>query len=298
MTKSKILSLLFITSLLISLYLSYENYLLQRTNKQLISDIKNLSESYQNLEDMHFKLKEAYLSLEERLTLLNQTLRNLEQNYSALLTEHLELLQNHTLLNDEYQRVLSNYVELTVTYEALNITYHELLENYTLAEQKAAQYDRLINDYELLSGNYTQLKKDYELFFRVLYEPLSSENKTAPTINELKQWLAVDETDKLEYAVPDFVCGDYAVMLHMHAKMKGWDMGIVAVIGKIGGEDFNHAFNAIKCKEGLVYVEPQNDEVFYGPIDSGLMYYHPGFGWVRVEEFIVVVLYDLESNEL
>jgi hypothetical protein len=69
-------------------------------------------------------------------------------------------------------------------------------------------------------------------------------------------------------------------------------MGVVAVLGtKADGSKFNHAFNAIRCKEGLVYVEPQNDQIFYGPITEGQWYYHPGFGLIHVDLFIVVVLY-------
>jgi hypothetical protein len=94
----------------------------------------------------------------------------------------------------------------------------------------------------------------------------------------------------------NFVCGDYAVMLAFHAKLMGWDMGVVAVLGKkADGSEFNHAFNAITCREGLVYVEPQTDEVWWysghSEIQPGGWYEYPGFGQVYVREYVIVVLY-------
>jgi hypothetical protein len=58
--------------------------------------------------------------------------------------------------------------------------------------------------------------------------------------------------------------------------------------------EFNHAFNAIICQEGLRYIEPQNDRVFEATIENGLWYNHPGFGQVYVREFIIIILYDGE----
>lgn len=286
--KAKIL-ITFITLVLLAstLCLSYENNLLRAENSKL----------YSNLED----LREIYSSLEEEYKLLNATLQAIIIDYEASSTKCHELEHNYTILQSEYQQILSNYVALKLAYATLNNTYQLLLKNFTIIQDKVARYEAIIGCYEQLAVNYTILKseynriiQEYEQLYKALYEPLTREVKKTPTIIELKEWLAQDKTNELIYSVPDFVCGDFAVMLHMHAKMKGWDMGIVAVVGRLvtSGREFKHVFNAIICQEGLVYVEPQRDEVFYGPITVGGVYYHPGFGLVRVYELIIVVLYD------
>ncbi|MGB9853776.1 MAG: hypothetical protein ACPLRY_03095 [Candidatus Bathyarchaeales archaeon] len=324
MTKAYILSILLAASLVLAAFLGYNNYVLQSENLRLKAEIQDLSESqnvlkaeYAELQDMHQMLLEEYKALNQSYYRLNETLHTFMQNYTVLSAEYKKtitnytnlvfahdalnqtcntLTQNYTALSAAYQKALADYIDLTVAYASLNQTYYALMENYTQLEQEAANYTVLLSEYQELNqryqsllANYTQLKSEYDEFYFALYEPLLSTDKVKPTISELEQWLAEDKTDELNYTYPDFVCGDYAVMLHMHAKLKRWDMGVVAVLGSLGGSEFNHAFNAIICQEGLVYVEPQNDQVFH--INSN-PYYHPGFGQVYINEFIVVILYD------
>lgn len=279
---------------------------------ELQSKYGELFEDYNLLNQSYNRLSLEYVSLNQTFYRLMQDFEKLSSDYEEALTsysdlsvaytmlnqKYLLLLQNYTALSEGYEKVLVDYAELTIAYGTLNQTYHELLQNYTKLEREAADYTALLSKYQgltqlyqSLQANYTQLKEKYDAFYFALYEPLLSKDKVVPKKEELKQWLAEDKTNEINYTDPDFVCGDYAVMLHMHAKLKGWDMGVMGVLGRFrDGGEFNHAFNAIICKEGLVYVEPQNDEVFDGPIKD--VYYHPGFGWVNVEELIIVVLYD------
>ena len=316
MTKAEILSILLAASLVLAAFLGYNNYVLQSENLRLKGEIQDLSESqnalevkYAELHDMHRMLLDEYKALNQSHYRLNETFYTFVQNYTALSAEYKKTLTNyanlviaHDMLNQTcntlssaYQKTLADYVDLTIAYASLNQTYYALLENYTQLEKEVANYTVLLSEYQELTqryqsllANYTLLKDEYDGLYFALYEPLLSRDKVIPTISELEQWLSEDKTDELNYTFPDFVCGDYAVMLHMHAKMKHWDMGVVAVLGSLGGSEFNHAFNAIICQEGLVYVEPQNDQVFR--IESN-PYYHPGFGQVYVNEFILVILY-------
>jgi len=245
-------------------------------------------------------------ALSGKLSAQTSKLEALEGRYEKLLKEHERLLGECETLNSSYSalmqnftRLMAEYVELTVAYARLNATYMQLLANYTVLQQEVAdypalqqRYEALLGEYQALQANYSALKSEYEAAYFALYEPLLSNETVTPTISELEEWLAEDKTNELQYVEWDFVCGDYAVMLSMHAKMKHWDMGVVAVLGyDSNGKEFDHAFNAIRCKEGLVYVEPQNDHVFYGPISEGSWYEHPGFGEIYVETFIIVVLY-------
>ncbi|MEM3640765.1 MAG: hypothetical protein QXH37_02425, partial [Candidatus Bathyarchaeia archaeon] len=316
LTKVKVLSVLLAASLFLAAFLGYSNYALQAENLRLKSELQSkydeLFDNYNLLNQSYHRLSLEYVSLNQTFYTLMQDFRKLSSDYEEALASYLNLsvtytmlnqkyillLQNYTALSEEYKKVLVDYVDLAVAYETLNQTYYELLQNYTRLERETAGYTTLLSEYQGLTQlyqslqvNYTQLKEKYDAFYVTLYDPLLSKDKVVPKKEELKQWLAEDKTNEINYTDPDFVCGDYAVMLHMHAKLKGWDMGVIGVLGRLtGGREFNHAFNAIICKEGLVYVEPQNDEVFDGPIEDE--YYHPGFGRVQVEELIVVVLYD------
>ena len=231
----------------------------------------------------------------QNYTVLSAEYKKTLTNYANLVVAYDMLNQTFNTLSSAYQKALADYVDLTIAYESLNQTCYALLENYTRLEQEAANYTVLLSEYQELTqryqsllANYTLLKDEYDGLYFALYEPLLSGYKVTPTISELEQWLSEDKTDELNYTSPDFVCGDYAVMLHMHAKMKHWDTGVVAVLGSLGGSEFNHAFNAIICQEDLVYVEPQNDQFLR--IESN-PYYHPRFGQVYVNKFIVVIIY-------
>lgn len=275
-----------------------------------------LSEEYNVLNQSYHRLSSEYVFLNRTFHTLMQEFNRLSSDYDEVLTnylnlstayalldqKHVSLLQNYTALSERYEKVLVDYVNLTIAYKALNQTCCELLHNYVMLERKNTEHMTLLNEYQnkyqslstlyqSLQADYAQLKEKYDAFCSALYKPLLSKDKVVPKRDELRQWLAEDRTNEIRYTYPDFICGDYAVMLHIHAKMKGWDMGIVGVFGTLSdGGKFNHAFNAIICNEGLTYVEPQSDEIFVGPI--GNRYYHPGFGEVQVRELIVIVSYD------
>ncbi|MEM3623090.1 MAG: hypothetical protein QXR76_04905 [Candidatus Bathyarchaeia archaeon] len=279
MIRFKLLLAFFMVSLALIAFLGCESL-------RLTAELQSLSESYHALGIENAELLDKYQKLSGEFNSLNQT--------------HYTLVQNYTELSTEYQKVLTNYVNLMVAYTSLNETYYSLLQNYTELESVASNYTELLNQYQELTQNYqsllqnyTKLKDEYDVLYTAFYEPLLSKDKVMPTVDELTQWLTEDPTNEITYTYPDFVCGDYAVMLHMHAKLKHWDMGVVGVLGNLSdGSEFNHAFNAIICKEGLRYIEPQNDRVFEATIENGLYYNHPGFGQVYVREFIVIILFD------
>jgi len=234
-------------------------------------------------------------SLTQNYTSLSEAYSSLNASYARLLQEHSTLESQYNALEDAYRQLNSSYSSLFDAYSALNSTYGELLARYSILN---TTYSELLRQYTALNESYSQLlslNSTYAKLYSALYEPLA--NETIPTIDELKAWLREDSTDSIAYSMPNFVCGDYAVMLSFHAKLMGWDMGVVAVLGmKSDGSEFNHAFNAMICREGLVYVEPQTDDVWWysghSEIQPGGWYDYPSFGRVYVQEYIIVVLYD------
>jgi len=152
---------------------------------------------------------------------------DLNNKYKNLQFEHAILQSIHSQLSDDYQNLQQNYRNLNAKYNDLDAT-----------------YQHLFTDYDTLSY--------------VFNEPLT--DSRVPTIEELHQWLSEDKTNEIQYDYPKFTCGDFAVMLSQHAKLKKWDMGIVAVFGYDKNyEPYGHAFNAIITSQGLRYIEPQND---------------------------------------
>ncbi|MEM2588741.1 MAG: hypothetical protein QXK93_00685 [Candidatus Bathyarchaeia archaeon] len=297
--------------ILISTVLAYENWSLQNVLnatkealeeetsrcKALEASITQLLEDYDKIASDYQKVWNEKLALLEDYATLQQDYAYLLSNYSMLQSNYTALNENYSRLSMELENLMEDYVELTVAYARLNDTYTALLQNYTVLlsynlSELQSKYETLLGQYQVLEANYSALKEAYSQVCFAIYSPLWANETVTPSISELSQWLEEDDTDRLPYSMWDFVCGDFSVMLSMRAKLKRWDMGIVAVLGRDAqGNEFNHAFNAIKCKEGLVYVEPQNDEIFYGPIYEGGWYNHPGFGMVYVDLFIIVVLY-------
>jgi hypothetical protein len=282
MTAENFKTAVIIALLILTVSIGCHDISVQVENARFKANYESATRLVQKLESQNKELLENYSRLLEEFEVLNQLYVTLSQNYTSL--------------TEQYRKVLAEYVRLTVDYASLNLTYWKLLQNYTDLEGQTfelrSKYENLSSAYQTLLANYSEVKSEFEKLYFAVYKPLLSNETETPSIDELRSWLEKDETDKINYTYPDFVCGDFAVMLSMHAKLNHWDMGVVAVLGATAdGSEFDHAFNAIRCKEGLVYVEPQNDEIFYGPISEDAWYYHPGFGHIYVNLFIIVVLY-------
>lgn len=258
---------------------------LQSDHNSLVNKCNVLQSNYHGLESDYQSLNNTHRILVKDYTQLNQTHHSLLNNYTQLNQTHQILILEYNELNSFYQILMLNYTELKRDHD-------ELFVNYTMLE---LDYTDLSNEHLVLQGQYTSLFNDYNALLEAFNEPLSYEE--IPFTYELEQWLAIDETDEIRYAEPNFVCGDFAVMLSLHAKLKHWDMGVVGVIGHTESyESFAHAFNAMICGEGLVYVEPQTDEVWWyenhKEITEGLWWEFPGFGNIYVEDYIIILWYD------
>ena len=181
-------------------------------------------------------------------------------------------------LNDSYQALILEYNELNTSYRILTL-------NYT----------RLEKDYNSLSSQYAILFSNYSVLLEVFNKPLLY--KEIPSVSELEEWLVIDETDQIQYTMPNFICGDFSAMLSLHAKAKHWDVGLVAVWGynRDTGESFAHAFNAIICEDGLYYIEPQTDCTWWYtahiPISSGQEWWLPDFGEIYVQQYSQILWY-------
>ena len=195
-------------------------------------------------------------------------------------------------LETDFQNLLSDYATLNEQHQTLIIEYDELDNSYRI----------LVADYATLDADYVELEKDHEdlfsehqiLFFNfnalveVFNEPLSYE--VVPSTSELESWLWEDKTDEIWYEKPNFVCGDFAVMLSQHAKLEHWDIGVVVIFGYDEDyESYCHVFNVVICTEGLVYIEPQTDYLWWYEdhieINGGGWWEISEKGYIYVEEY-------------
>ncbi|MFW6111006.1 MAG: hypothetical protein ACOC6H_03110, partial [Thermoproteota archaeon] len=209
---------------------------------------------------------------------------------------------NSTLLQEAMQKrsQLETWLENNETMLEEAIEEKEQIQNWltgnkTVLSNLRENYTELSNNYTSLKQDYTQLSNEYELLFNEFNESLESFNhplayEVVPTTQEVEEWLDVDKTNDIEYDDPDFLCGDYAVMLSQHAKLENWDMGVVVVQGyNENHTSVAHAFNAIICEEGLIYIEPQTDEVWWyqghEPINEEVKTEIPGLGYIHVKYY-------------
>ena len=248
--------------------------------------------AYFDLSERHRDLQSDYNFLVNGHNLLQIKFNELESDYHTLNDTYSILVNNYTQLNQTHQSLILEYNQLNESYQVLANNNTELIQSYT---ELSDNYETLEQDYREISDQYTGLFSEYSTLSEAFNDPLSYEE--VPSIQQLEQWLSEDKTDEIEYDMPSFICGDFSVMLAQHAKLKNWDMGVVAVHGyKVSDGTFDHAFNAIVCDEGLVYVEPQTDEVWwhenYEEIPEGAELSFPGFGSIYVERYDIIVWYD------
>ncbi len=126
--------------------------------------------------------------------------------------------------------------------------------------------------YENLSERYSVLFSDYETIRFALEDPI--ETPTIPTYEEVLAWLLEDDTNDHQYNLSTWNCGDYAVMLMIRAKTMNWRMRLAILEWSYEGNAsfgsteepygvLGHAFNLIECTDGVWYIEPQTDCIWY-----------------------------------
>lgn len=136
--------------------------------------------------------------------------------------------------------------------------------------------------------------------------PNTTKTLIIPTENAVTQWLSVDLTNEQMYKPKIFVCIDYAIMLAQHAEAKNWSMGIVLIYGKDTNQQwYNHSINSIYTLNGLVYIEPQTDEIWHLPkyqqMQQGYVYTFNSYPYepttVTIVEIETIYLDDLANYE-
>jgi len=174
---------------------------------------------------------------------------------SATLLEGYMYLQT----NSRIETLAKENSVLGSRYTDLNDTYGKMKEKYS---NLTSEQDALRAELSVISTRYNELLERYNRLLMLVDRPLRT--RLIPTVSELESWLKSDETDKLTYQ-EDFNCLDFSLTLSEMARTNNWKMGVVFVHGynNVTLEKYVHAFNAILTAEGLVYVEPMTDQIWW-----------------------------------
>ncbi len=156
-------------------------------------------------------------------------------------------------------------------------------------------YRRTMENYVDLLDRYTSLIdicNSSNLAFGWIDNPL--EHKEVPTMDELQAWLQNDTTNEYLYTDPDFDCFHFALTLKLHGRAEHYEIGVVCLYGRRYpyGEPWFHCINAILASEGLIYIEPQADEIWHlqnhSEIATENSYNIPGIGLVYIEGIKII----------
>ena len=246
-----------------------------------------LRQDFERLQESYGQLQVSYISLQQDYQGLLTKFESLAGEYGELSSQYVTLSAQYSNLTGVFNQLLATYEELSQNYRVLSENYSALTALYATLQEK---YFALNELYMQLQSNYTSLEKAYnslseqhEMLIRLWSEPLGY--VVEPSVEELLEWLELDPTDSLAYDTEKFLCGDFTIMLIEHAKEKNWRMLFTVVEFDYYEENPNgisshhgihgHAFASIFTTEGIVYIEPQTDLVFY--------VYYEGQPYVHVE---------------
>ena len=249
--------------------------LLRQDLEELQDNYEQLQNSYVELHQQQEILQENFEELRESYERLQGSYAALSQNYSGLLNCFGSLTEQYSALSAQYSNLTSVYRNFLSLYDELSGNYRVLSENYSalIDSHKTLQekYFSLNELYLQLQSDYIALKDAYNSLVQLWNGPLPY--VTTPSIEEVVEWLRQDKTDSIQYEEGKFMCGDFTVMLIQHAKEMNWRMLFTVIEFDFYEENPDgiprhhgnhaHAFASIFTTEGIIYIEPQTDLVFY-----------------------------------
>jgi len=180
-----------------------------------------------------------YTETQQTISVLNSLLEEWKKNYQIL-------LENYTALQNKF-------INLS---EAHNQTLKELSnvrENLSRYEKK---YLDLKEDYDKLLEEHNKTKKQLERW------EYSRKIRNYADLDEIREFLEFDDTDRMEYDAEEWNCEDYTNLLIR----KLMERGIFACETELVFEDDSaHAIVAIETEPGrLYYIEGQTDQIIPG----------------------------------
>lgn len=148
----------------------------------------------------------------------------------------------------------------------INLALFYYIYNY---KSLMSEFDTLKTENLILSVEYQMLKQDFEktslklddALFKVEEESLREGIHYSPTFSQMKKVLDNDKTEKIKYDEDTFNCVDYSYSL-----IRGFqeeDIYSCMVVYYLS-DGLGHSGVIVNTSDkGLVYIEPQDDKIFY-----------------------------------
>ncbi|MHA1866638.1 MAG: FtsB family cell division protein [Candidatus Heimdallarchaeaceae archaeon] len=199
---------------------------------------------------------------------VNEQLANALEVNSGL-EQEVEDLEDEIAALNEYQDL---YVEKTGEYNELLDDWNSLVDDWN---QLVDEWDELVVDYNSLSANYTTAST-YQYYWET-YVDGPVDPIQIPDTDLVEGWLVRNEIDDFSYH-DNFKCADFAILLSYYGRKSFWNMGVIGIHGHDvdTSKEYHHAINVLNTTEGIVYIEPQLDDLWWYPDHMELS---PGKVW-------------------
>ena len=236
-----------------------------------------------------------YISITSGLIDLN--LENTE--YEILQEDYEELNQKYDELKKEYQILNNDLIEYKSLYNSTkDILKNKLLQsintNNSISEEG---YNMLFKEYENIQKNYTLLEENYQktIEWKREWDQITDlDHIDIPSISDLENWLKNDPADNMT-GISEYHIEHIALVISIKARENNWKIGVEKIYGEFDLNITHITLNTIITDQGLVYIYPGNNEVFWyenhNIIEVGMTYDIYLFENVPISHKIVIVQY-------
>jgi len=235
---------------------------LENEKLTLETQVSNLQSEKLTLETQVSNLQANVSSLQSETTSLNNEKTALEKQVSSLQTEATTLENEKNTLETQVSTLQDNVSSLQSEVVSLeNLTLSLETQVSSLQSEVTSLENEVIQSFNL--GYAEGESEGYQLGYDEGYiqgvEDLTESGYYLrdPTYDEAIAFTNSDKTDENEYT-SDYVCYDFTADFDSNAFQTGYRCGFVYI-------EFSDSAHAIACfnttDRGLIYIEPQNDEI-------------------------------------
>jgi len=235
---------------------------LENEKLTLETQVSNLQSEKLTLETQVSNLQANVSSLQSETTSLNNEKTALEKQVSSLQTEATTLENEKNTLETQVSTLQANVSSLQSEVVSLeNLTLSLETQVSSLQSEVTSLENEVIQSFNL--GYAEGESEGYQLGYDEGYvqgvEDLTESGYYLrdPTYDEAIAFTNSDKTDENEYT-SDYVCYDFTADFDSNAFQTGYRCGFVYI-------EFSDSAHAIACfnttDRGLIYIEPQNDEI-------------------------------------
>jgi hypothetical protein len=171
-------------------------------------------------------------------------------------------------LKQRYDTLYLHFVNLSSLIQDLQIEIDEksdeLLLVNQLFEEKKTEYDSIREELNRLEMELSYQNSNYSFLYDFWDKVILNQGEIEiPTLAQIETWVSEDSTDNL-ILNEDLRTEHLSLLLSLKAREMNWKIGIVEISGNYTSDNVSKkSFNLIITEEGLVYIDPKNDNVWW-----------------------------------